>query len=69
MSQLRSYFQRLDEVLPKDRRELRARLGGLEKKFRDGATPDARALAAVESAIERSIAERLRRKSLVPAIS
>ena len=69
MSELRELFSRLDDVLPADRRELRARLGGLEKRFRDGAVADQRALAAVAQAIERSAAERGRRRGLVPAIN
>ena len=54
--------------MPVHRRELRARLGGLEKKFREGVTPDPRALRVVEEAIARSAAERERRRGLVPAV-
>ena len=66
---LREILARLDGVLPCDRRELRARIGGLEKRLRDGKAPDDRALAVVQQAVERSIHERLRRRGLVPAVA
>lgn len=69
MLPLRDYFSRLNEVLPADRRELRARLGGLERAFRDAAKVDPRALAALDTAFTRSIQERARRRSLVPIVS
>ena len=55
--------------MPADRRELRARIGGLEKRFRESGTADARALAAVEKSIARSAAELVRRRSIVPAVA
>ncbi|MFM2164484.1 MAG: hypothetical protein RL325_921 [Planctomycetota bacterium] len=67
MSPLSELLTRLDLVLPRDRRELRARIGGLEKRLRDGAKPDPRAIRLVEDAVARSIAERERRAALVPA--
>ena len=69
VSPLGELISRLDAVMPVHRRELRARLGGLEKKFRDGATPDPRALRVVEEAIARSAAERERRHGLVPTVT
>jgi ATP-dependent helicase HrpA len=65
----RELIQRLEHVMPADRRELRARLGGLEKRFRETGAADPRALAAVEKAIVRSTAERERRRELVPPIA
>jgi len=69
VSPLSELLTRLELVLPRDRRELRARIGGLEKRLRDGASPDPRALRTVEDAIVRSIAERERRAAIVPAVS
>ena len=68
MSPLADLLSKLEFVLPRDRRELRARIGGLEKRLRDGAVPDPRALRVVEEAIARSTAERERRASLLPKI-
>ncbi len=58
-------LRRLDGCLPADRRTLRARIGGLAKR----GAPDARAVAAVERAIEASVALRERRRTLVPPVS
>ena len=69
MSPLRDLVSQLEHVLPADRRELRARIGGLEKKLRDGGTTDPRALRVVEEAIQRSVAERERRRALVPSVT
>ena len=69
MLPLRELLSKLDSALPADRRDLRARIGGLEKRFRDRGTPDERAIRAVEEAIERSAAERTRRAGLVPAVT
>jgi ATP-dependent helicase HrpA len=69
VSEFRALFSRLDEVLPGDRRELRARLAGLDKRARDGKPVDPRALAAVAQAIERSASERERRRSLAPTVT
>ena len=55
--------------MPADRRELRARIGGLEKRFRTSGTADERALRAVEKGIRRSAEELARRRSLVPVVS
>ena len=55
--------------MPADRRELRARIGWLEKRFRESGAADARALAAVEKSIARSAAELVRRRSIVPAVA
>ena len=55
--------------MPADRRELRARIGGLEKRFRDAGAADERALRAVEKGIRRSAEELARRKTLVPAVT
>ncbi|MEY4119316.1 MAG: ATP-dependent helicase HrpA [Planctomycetota bacterium] len=68
MSPLADLLSKLEFVLPRDRRELRARIGGLEKRLRDGAAPDPRALRVVEDAITRSIADRERRASIVPKV-
>ncbi len=65
MSDASELLQRLDDCLPRDRRVLRARIGGLVKR----GEPDARALAAVRAAIDASAAARLRRRGLVPAVS
>lgn len=51
--------------MPRDRRTLRARIGGLAKR----GEPDARAVAAVRAAVDASAAERVRRRGLVPAVS
>ncbi|MCE2883582.1 MAG: ATP-dependent RNA helicase HrpA [Planctomycetaceae bacterium] len=69
MSEFRALFSRLDEALPADRRDLRARLAGLDKRARAGKPVDPRALAAVEQALEKSAAERIRRRALVPAVT
>ncbi len=69
MSEFRALFSRLDEVLPSDRRELRARLAGLDKRVRDGKPVDQRALGAVAQAIERSALERERRGALRPSVT
>lgn len=69
MTVLEPLLRRLDEVMPADRRELRARIGGLEKRFRESGAADARALAAVERSIARSAAELVRRRSIVPAVA
>ncbi|MCE2881781.1 MAG: ATP-dependent RNA helicase HrpA [Planctomycetaceae bacterium] len=66
---LKELLDRLQAAMPADRRELRARIGGLEKRFREKGVADPRALAVVEDALARSIAERERRKGLVPAVS
>ncbi|MEY3143838.1 MAG: ATP-dependent helicase HrpA [Planctomycetota bacterium] len=55
--------------MPADRRELRARIGGLEKRFRDAGAADERALRAVEKAIRRSSEELSRRRGLVPTVT
>ena len=69
MSPFADLLARLEFVLPADRRELRARIGGLEKKARDGAAPDPRALRVVDEAVRRSIADRERRLAMVPAVT
>ncbi|MFM7133189.1 MAG: DEAD/DEAH box helicase [Planctomycetota bacterium] len=69
MSELSDLFTRLEEALPSDRGELRARLGGLGRRMRGGGAADPRAMAAVRDAIERSVAERSRRRELVPKVS
>ena len=69
MSELSDLFTRLEEALPSERGELRARLGGLGRRMRGGGAADPRAMAAVRDAIERSIAERVRRRALVPKVS
>jgi ATP-dependent helicase HrpA len=66
---LEPLLRRLDEVMPADRRELRARIGGLEKRFREAGAADARALAAVEKAIARSAAELAHRRAIAPAVT
>ena len=68
MSPLSELLTRLELVLPRDRRELRARIGGLEKRLRDGGKPDPRAIRLVEDAVARSISERERRAAIVPAV-
>jgi ATP-dependent helicase HrpA len=69
VSEIRALFSRLDEALPVDRRDLRARLAGLDKRARAGKPVDPRALAAVEVALDRSVQERTRRRALVPAVT
>ena len=66
---LAQLLSQLDAVFPASRRELRARIGGLEKRLRDGGELDPRALLAVEKSIQSSIDERARRRSLVPVIT
>ena len=66
---LRELISRLEQVLQADRRELRARLGGLEKKLRDGVKPDVRALRVVEDSIARSIGKRERLQTLAPKVT
>jgi len=68
VSPLADLLSKLEFVLPRDRRELRARIGGLEKRLRDGGAPDPRALRVVEDAIARSTAERERRASILPKV-
>ena len=69
MSSPRELLQKLEHVLPADRRELRARIGGIEKRLRDTGAADERALAAVEKAIRRSHEEFERRRGLVPSVT
>jgi len=69
VSPFRDLLSKLETVLPADRRELRARIGGLEKRARDGKEPDPRALRVVSEAIERSTAELARRRGLLPAVT
>jgi ATP-dependent helicase HrpA len=65
---IRQLLSQLEGVMPADRRELRARIGGLEKRARDAGAPDLRALAAVEKGVRRSAEELARRRTLVPAV-
>ncbi|MFM1804577.1 MAG: ATP-dependent helicase HrpA [Planctomycetota bacterium] len=69
VSPLSDLLSRLEQVLPADRRELRARIGGLEKRLRAGKEPDPRALRVVETAIARSVASLERRAAIVPAVT
>ena len=69
VSSPRELLQKLEHVLPADRRELRARIGGIEKRIRDTGAADERALAAVEKAIRRSHEEFERRRELVPSVT
>jgi ATP-dependent helicase HrpA len=69
VSSPRELLQKLEHVLPADRRELRARIGGIEKRLRDTGAADERALAAVEKAIRRSHEEFERRRGLVPSVT
>jgi ATP-dependent helicase HrpA len=66
---LSELVSKLEFVLPADRRELRARIGGLEKRLRSGGQPDPRAVRLVEEAIAKSIAVHERRAQIVPAVS
>ncbi len=68
-SPYRDLLDKLGSVLPADRRELRARIGGLEKRAREGKAPDPRALRVVTDAIERSAADLARRRMLVPVVA
>ena len=68
-SPYRDLLDKLGSVLPADRRELRARIGGLEKRAREGKAPDPRALRVVTDAIERSAADLARRRTLAPVVT
>ena len=66
---LKDLIRQLEGVMPAERRELRARIGGLEKRFRDAGVADERALKAVDKAIRRSSEELARRRTLVPRVT
>ena len=66
---LKDLIRQLEGVMPAERRELRARIGGLEKRFRDAGVADERALKAVDKAIRRSSEELSRRRTLVPPVT
>ncbi|MCX5650116.1 MAG: ATP-dependent RNA helicase HrpA [Planctomycetota bacterium] len=66
---LKDLIRQLEGVMPAERRELRARIGGLEKRFRDAGVADERALKAVDKAIRRSSEELSRRRMLVPPVT
>ena len=66
---LKDLIRQLEGVMPAERRELRARIGGLEKRFRDAGVADERALKAVDKAIRRSSEELARRRTLVPPVT
>ncbi|MFM7050906.1 MAG: ATP-dependent RNA helicase HrpA [Planctomycetota bacterium] len=66
---LKELLDRLPAAMPADRRELRARIGGMEKRLREKGAIDPRALAVVEEALARSAADRERRRGLVPAVA
>jgi ATP-dependent helicase HrpA len=66
---IKQLLQQLEGVMPADRRELRARIGGLEKRTREAGGADDRALKAVEKGIRRSADELSRRRALVPTVT